>query len=361
MKEEKLIIAISFLLVGLFISPLTTLSKPETTRKEITHVTYEQANYSKLYQQTKNSMVSIKHAPEDPNKTVSEGSGFVYDKKGHVITNAHVVTENGTTGAYLPNGELKKAKVIARDIYTDIAVLKINASQTKLEPLPLADSDKVKVGQSIAALGSPFGFSSTITTGVVSQKDRLLETETLFPVPNVIQTDAPINPGNSGGPIVSMKGEAIGITTAIRSQIKQYSGVGFAVPSNALKRIVPELIRNGKYPHSWIGIIGMNIPPEIAEYSSKGFLVNQVAEDSPADKAGLKAGTVEYDEEDNITVTGDIIIGIDEKEVRNLEDLLSYLHESTRPGDTITLTVLRNKKEKQLELTLAMRPTQRED
>ncbi len=360
MDEEKLIIAISFLLVGIFLSPITMLSKSSTVQKRVTHVTYEQANYSKVYQRAKNSVVSIKSVPKDPEETVSEGSGFIYDKKGHVVTNAHVVTENGTTGVYLPNGEVKEAKVIGIDIYTDIAVLKINASQTELEPLPLANSENVKVGQPIASIGSPFGFSSTITTGVISQKDRLLETKTLFPVPNAIQTDTPINPGNSGGPLVSVKGKVIGITTAIRSQIRQYSGVGFAVPSNALKEIVPKLIMNGKYPHSWIGIIGMNIPPEIARYSSKGFLVNQVAENSPADKAGLKAGTVKYDEEE-ITVTGDIITGINGKEVKNLEDLLSYLHENTAPNDTVTMTVIRNGEEKQLKLTLGIRPLQRKD
>jgi S1-C subfamily serine protease len=228
--------------------------------------------------------------------------------------------------------------------------------------LDIGDSSVLLVGEQVAAIGNPFGLSGSMTSGIVSQLGRLLfSQDNGFSIPDVIQTDAAINPGNSGGPLLNMKGEVVGINTAIRSSTGEFTGVGFAVPSNTIKKIVPSLIEEGKYNHPWMGITGIDIDPDLAKIrelgNAKGFLVVTVIDGNPADDAGLQgvSKTEEIDGKE-YPVDGDIIISVDGKEVRKISDLLVHLQREKSVGDEMILGVLRDGDLIHLTLTLAERP-----
>ena len=246
------------------------------------------------------------------------GSGFVYSEDGYVITNHHVVKDAQKVTVTFLDGEAYIGDVIGRDQDLDIAVVKVSPSNTYLQPIKIGDSSKLKVGERIAAIGNPFGLSGSMTSGIVSQIGRLLPQESGYSIPDVIQTDAAINPGNSGGPIINMKGEVVGINTAIQSATGEFSGIGFAVPSNTVKKVVPVLIEKVEFRHPWMGISGTDVDPELAEVrelkSSKGFLVVSVIEGSPAEQAGL-IGVTETKEINGreFALDGDIILLIDGK------------------------------------------------
>ena len=199
------------------------------------------------------------------NETGGVGSGFVFDKKGHIITNAHVINNATKTIVTFLDGRSYNAEIIGMDKHTDIGVIKVNADLKLLNPLALGDSSKLQVGESITAIGNPFGLSGSMTSGIISQMGRLLPSDSGYSIPDVIQTDAAINPGNSGGPLINMKGEVVGINTAIQSVTGEFSGIGFAVPSNTVKKIVPVLIEDGEFKHPWMGISGTDVDPELAE------------------------------------------------------------------------------------------------
>ena len=241
------------------------------------------------------------------------GSGFVFDKKGHVITNAHVVNDAKKVIVTFLDGRSYNAEIIGVDDFTDIATIKVNADLALLKPLSLGDSSNLKVGEPIAAIGNPFGLSGSMTSGIVSQLGRLLPSGAGYSIPDVIQTDAAINPGNSGGPLLNMRGEIVGINTAIQSATGEFTGVGFAIPSQTVAKIVPTLIEEGEYKHPWIGISGRDIDPDLAKVlelkDAVGFLVVTVVENSPASKAGLIGSekTIEVDGI-NYPMGGDIIL-----------------------------------------------------
>ena len=289
------------------------------------------------------------------------GSGFVYSEEGYVITNQHVVKDAQKVTVTFLDGESYIGDVIGRDQDLDIAVVKVNPSNTYLQPIKIGDSSKLKVGEKIAAIGNPFGLSGSMTAGIVSQIGRLLPQESGYSIPDVIQTDAAINPGNSGGPLINMKGEVVGINTAIQSATGEFSGVGFAVPSNTIKKIVPILIENGKFKHPWMGISGTDVDPELAEVrnlkSSKGFLVVSVIEESPAEQAGL-IGVTETKEIDGreFALDGDIILSIDGKTVRKISDILIHLQREKSIGDELILSVNRNGEILELTMILEERP-----
>jgi len=223
----------------------------------------------------------------------SVGSGFVYDNLGHIITNAHVVDGASKATVTFLDGSQYNAEIIGKDKFTDIAVIKVSEKPRLLHPLQIGDSSQLHVGEQVAAIGNPFGLSGSMTSGIVSQMGRLLPSQDSgFSIPDVIQTDAAINPGNSGGPLLNMKGQVIGINTAIQSITGEFVGIGFAVPSNTVSKIVPVLIEDGKYHHPWIGITGQDIDPDLAQAlglkQAKGFMIITVVDGSPADKAGLK-------------------------------------------------------------------------
>ena len=293
----------------------------------------------------------------------SVGSGFIFDYFGNIITNTHVIDNASNITVTFLDGSQYNASIVGMDKFTDIAVIKVLEEKPDyLHPLQIGDSSTLKVGESVAAIGNPFGLSGSMTSGIVSQIGRLLPShDTGFSIPNVIQTDAAINPGNSGGPLLNMNGEVMGINTAIQSGTGQSAGIGFAVPSNTISKVVPVLITEGKYSHPWIGISGQDINPDLAKIRnldhSKGFLIVTVIPDSPAEMAGLKGvseiekiGNKEYPKD------GDIIVSVDGKEVRKISDILIHLQEEKSVGDEMILGVIRDGEQMDIILTLVVRP-----
>ena len=290
------------------------------------------------------------------------GSGFVFDDLGHIITNAHVVESASSVTITFLDGSQYNAQIIGLDKFTDIAVIKVEEKPRYLHPLQMGDSSTLKVGEQVAAIGNPFGLSGSMTSGIVSQIGRLLPSQdTGFSIPNVIQTDAAINPGNSGGPLLNMAGKVMGINTAIQSGTGQSAGIGFAVPSNTILKVVPVLIEEGKYSHPWIGISGKDIDPELAKVrdldQSKGFLIVTVVPGSPAEIAGLKGvSEIKIIGDKEYPADGDIIVSVDGKEVRKISDILIHLQEEKSVGDEMILGILRDGEVMHIILALVERP-----
>ncbi|MXX21074.1 MAG: trypsin-like serine protease [Cenarchaeum sp. SB0665_bin_23] len=276
------------------------------------------------------------------------GSGIVFDKMGHIITNAHVVEDSLKTEVTFLDGLVYEAEIVGVDTHTDLAVVRVDTEPELLQPLTLANSSTLKVGQQVAAIGNPFGLSGSMSSGIVSQLNRLLPDEdTGFSIPDVIQTDAAINPGNSGGPLLNMRGELIGVNTAIQTNTGNFNGVGFAVPSQTVTKIIPTLILEGKYDHPWIGVSGLDINPRLAKIlnltESRGFLIIDVIEDSPASRAGLiGSNTTVIHEGDEVLVGGDILIRVDDIDVRKISDILIHLQRSKAVGDELAVQLLRD-------------------
>lgn len=315
-----------------------------------------------IFEKSEEGVVRVNVQRMDPVDAGSGvGSGFVFDKKGHIITNQHVVDDAKKIIITFLDGRSYNAEVVGADKYTDIAVIKVNADLTLLKPISLGDSSNLKVGEQIAAIGNPFGLSGSMTSGIVSQLGRLLPSGEGYSIPDIIQTDAAINPGNSGGPLLNMKGEIVGINTAIQSATGEFTGVGFAVPSQTIAKIVPTLIEDGKYKHPWIGISGRDIDPDTANVlelkDAVGFLIVSVVEDSPASKAGL-IGSDKTIEAEGVTypVGGDIILSVDGMEVRKIDDILIHLQRSKSVGDEMILEILRDGRTTNITVLLQERP-----
>ena len=295
------------------------------------------------------------------NETGGVGSGFVFDKKGHIITNAHVIEDSTKTVVTFLDGRSYNAEIIGVDEYTDIGVIKVNADFKLLQPLSLGDSSNLQVGEPITAIGNPFGLSGSMTSGIISQIGRLLPSGSGYSIPDVIQTDAAINPGNSGGPLLNLRGEIVGINTAIQSRTGEFTGVGFAIPSQTVAKIVPTLINEGEYKHPWIGISGRDIDPDTAKVlglnDALGFLIITVVEDSPASKAGLigsdKTITVEGIE---YSIGGDVILAVDGIDVRKIDDILIHLQRVKTVGDDMDLEILRDGRTTNVTIILQERP-----
>jgi len=327
-----------------------------------------------IFKQVENSVVQITAKTPNPNlqiiinglplsnKSTRLGSGFVYDKQGHIITNSHVIDGASTADVTFVDGNTYKAKVIGKDPSSDVAVLQItdNFSSENLIPLPIVNSSSLQVGQQVIAIGNPFGLSDTMTTGIVSQTGRLLPNpDTGFSTPGAIQTDAAINPGNSGGPLLNMLGQVVGINTAINSATGEFSGIGFAVPSNMIIKEIPTVIKTGTYNHPWIGIVGAGITPDLAQgaglpRNSKGVVVASIQNRSPAEKAGLQGIT--QNNSSNTQKVGDIITGADGRHLRSMDDLISYIDLHKTIGDNVVLTVNRHGQIMNLNLMLQARP-----
>lgn len=294
------------------------------------------------------------------------GSGFVWDQAGHVVTNYHVIEDASRIVVRFADDSTALATVVGSDPDSDLAVLKVDVAASRLRPVRMAQSEP-RVGQLAVALGNPFGLENTMTVGFVSAIGRSLSVgETLgsrYSIPDIIQTDAPINPGNSGGVLTNEKGEVIGVTTAIISPVQASVGVGFAIPAAIVQRVVPVLIENGAYAHPWIGISGTTLTADLAEAMAlpaeqRGALVIQVIANGPAEKAGLQGSADQVTINGTpTTVGGDVIIAFDGEPVNSFDDLISILGAQGRPGQQITLTVLRDGAEQQLQLTLGERPS----
>ncbi len=295
------------------------------------------------------------------NEVGGVGSGFVFDKKGHIITNAHVIDDATKTIVTFLDGRSYNAEIVGVDDSTDIGVIKVSADLKLLHPLSLGDSANLKVGETITAIGNPFGLSGSMTSGIISQMGRLLPSDSGFSIPDVIQTDAAINPGNSGGPLLNMRGEIVGINTAIQSTTGEFTGVGFAIPSQTVAKIVPTLIREGEYKHPWIGISGKDIDPDTANVlglkDTLGFLIITVVEDSPAFDAGLIGSnkTIEVEGRE-YPLGGDIIIAVDGMDVRKIDDILIHLQRVKTVGDEMVLEVLRDNRTTDITIILQERP-----
>ena len=317
-----------------------------------------------IFERSEASVVQVNVRTDDGQTDLSNmGSGFVYSDDGYIITNNHVVDSAGKVTITFLDGESYIAQIIGTDADLDLAVLKIKPESTYLHPLTIGDSSTLKVGEQIAAIGNPFGLSGSMTAGIVSQIGRLLPQDSGYSIPDVIQTDAAINPGNSGGPLLNMKGEVVGINTAIQSATGEFTGGGFAVPSNTVKKVIPFLIEDGIFPHPWMGISGTDVDPELAKVrgldSSKGFLVVTVVEGSPAEEAGLQGVTeeniIEIDGREFPT-DGDIIIMIDDKVVRKISDLLIHLQREKSVGDELVMTINRDGTIIETTMVLGERP-----
>ena len=298
---------------------------------------------------------------EDVATTNGVGSGFVFDKNGHIITNAHVVENSDKVVVTFLDGRSYNAEMIGIDPSTDISVIRVDADSSLLKPLLIGDSSNLKVGMQVAAIGNPFGLSGSMTSGIVSALGRLLPQESGFSIPDVIQTDAAINPGNSGGPLLNSRGEVVGINTAIQSATGEFTGVGFAIPSNTVAKIVPKLISDGIYHHPWVGIAGRDINPDLAKVlhltDARGFLIVNVVEGSPADKAGLK-GSSETKEIDGIEylIGGDVVLSVDGNVVRKIDDILIHLQRYKSVGDEMVLEILRDGRVTNIVVKLDERP-----
>jgi len=324
-----------------------------------------QLSLADLFAKSDDGVVQIIVRKSNDSSTEKDiGSGIVYDTTGHIITNNHVVDSAQKISIVFHDGKSYSANIVGTDPYADLAVVKVDADASVLNPLPLGNSADLRIGDQVAAIGNPFGLSGSMTQGIVSQLGRLLNPpNSSFSIPNVIQTDAPINPGNSGGPLLNMQGEVIGITTAIQSGTGEFSGVGFAIPSNTMKKIVPILIETGHYKHPWLGISGVSIDPDLASTLqlpvSSGFMIEGVVPNSPAANAGLQG----YKENKTIDGTkyetgGDIITAVDGNPIKQIEDILNYLQDKKTVGDKITLEIIRNGKKMDVSLTLQERPSQ---
>jgi S1-C subfamily serine protease len=332
-----------------------------------------------IFKQVENSVVQITSkistttpnpiTPQTPNATVL-GSGFVYDKQGHILTNNHVVGDAKIVDVTFVDGSRNPAKVIGSDVYSDIAVLQIshNASQpqqrqllSSLKPLVLGNSSEMDVGDSVIAIGNPFGLSDTMTTGILSGIGRSFSASVGggYLIPNAIQTDAPIDPGNSGGPLLSRQGEVIGMNTAIVSSTNTFSGIGFAIPSNTIAKIAPVLIEKGYYLHPYLGLTFGPLTSDLAEDAGvpmnlEGIYVNTITKNSPADKAGIHGSTIDQYGTKHL---GDIIIAADGHNITTTDDLVNYIGQYKSVGDKLTLTVYRNGHAIDLKATLTARPS----
>ncbi len=288
------------------------------------------------------------------------GSGFVWDTEGHIVTNNHVVESADQIEVILADGTTASATLVGADAYNDLAVLRVRVPPEKFIPVTLGDSSQLQVGQWVIAIGNPFGLDRTMTVGVISALGRTLELSDR-PLGEVIQTDAAINPGNSGGPLLDLDGRVIGINTAIRSPSGGSIGIGFAIPVNTIKRVVPELIARGRYPHPWLGASFFEITPAFAQAFrlpiDHGLLTVQVAPGSPADQAGLRGATQRVRTRfGDVFLGGDIITAMDDRPLRRVDELVIYLENYKRVGETVTLSIIRDGRPITLQVTLGERP-----
>ena len=380
MNAKKLLVLFSLLLLIALIGNQISNTSREHVLAQIPPVdnstNTDSMSLPDLFTKVEKSVVQVTEQDNSNELGSRLGSGFVYDKDGHVITNYHVVVPGSNNNDELQvsflDGNVYSAELVGFDQFADLAVIKVkNITSDKLTPLPLANSTNLRIGETVVAIGNPFGLSGSMTVGIVSGLGRLLPsnengenlgTTSSFSIPNIIQTDAAINPGNSGGPLIDTQGRVIGINTAIFSNTGVYSGVGFAIPSNTISKVAQSLIQTGSYRHPYIGIIGLSLTPDLAKQigliQTKGFLVTSLTKGSPADEADLRAGTTTKTLNGrDFDVGGDIILKIDNRDVTKIDDILAYLESQKHVGDKVHLTILRDNTIRELDLVLGERPS----
>ena len=322
-----------------------------------------------LYQQVNPGVVSIRVSSA---KDEGLGSGFVYDKLGHIITNYHVVEHADKVEVDFPSGLKVYGNVVGTDLDSDLAVIKVNVGEDALTPLTLGDSDTALVGQTVVAIGNPYGLSGTMTLGIVSARGRVLDSMRqsssgmYFSAGDLIQTDASINPGNSGGPLLNLKGEVVGVNRAIQTSGQTLSGgsantgIGFAISSNIVRRVVPSLITTGVYHYPYLGLSSLNslnltIVDALNLPQNTGAYITDIVAGGPADKAGLRGGSTQT-KVNGLYGGGDLIVAVDGREIKDFSELLSYMAVNKAPGDVMTFTVIRGGNRVDVPVTLGERP-----
>lgn len=344
------------------VQPVATISPSDTS---VINPSAQQESLVALYDNVSAGTVAIL-------TDLGSGSGFVYDGEGHIITNFHVIEGANLVEVRFTSGYMAYGTVIGTDTDSDVAVIKVDAPAEELHPLPLGDSDSLKVGQTVIAIGNPFGLDTTMTVGIISALGRTLDSAhespdgNLFTAGDIIQTDAAINPGNSGGPLFNINGEVIGINRAIRTTNftdtgePVNSGIGFAISINIVKRVAPVLIEKGAYDYPYLGISSMDALSlemvnalNLSQYT--GAYVTNVVPGGPADIAGIVAGTGSTNIP-GLQKGGDLIVAIDGKDVRTFDEMLAYLITHKSPGDSVVLTVLRGEERVDVTITLDKRP-----
>ena len=292
--------------------------------------------------------------------STAQGSGFVYDTQGDIVTDQHVVAGANSMSVKFPNGATYKASLVGSDASDDLAVIKVNAPASLLHPLSLADSSAVQVGDGVVAIGSPFGLQGTITQGIVSALHRDITSPNNFTIQDTIQTDAAINHGNSGGVLLNLNGDVIGVTAQIDSESGGNDGVGFAIPSNTVRAVVSQLVTGGSVQRGYVGVHIQTIPSDVASQlknTTAGVAVTSVVAGSPAAKAGLKAATgSQVVQGQQYATGGDVITAIDGHSVSSADTLQAEVA-GKKPGSTITLTVVRNGSARTVTVTLGTRPS----
>jgi 2-alkenal reductase len=332
---------------------------------------------SEIYRKRAAGVVTIYalfgRAGETP-EAAAQGSGFVVSEEGYILTNSHVITTAGETAAgeepeaadtiYVQyrDGERVPAEIVGWDVYDDVGLLKVDPEHHPVSPLPLGDSAKVVVGEPVAAIGSPFGEESSLSVGVVSATERSIRSLTSgYNLVDAIQTDAPINRGNSGGPMFNGRGEVIGVNAQIRSESGTAEGVGFAVPINAARRSMEQLIQDGRVRYAWLGITTQTVTPRLADelgFGAEGAAIQEVVDESPAAQAGLRGGEREREFQGVPILTGgDLIVAIDGTAVENAEDVVRAITQELLPGQSVELTILRGNLQETVTVVLGERPS----
>ncbi len=351
-------------------APVLVATPTPLSGEIIADVDAEDAMLINLYQRTNPGVVYIEVLVREgeTNIPLGSGSGFVIDTEGHIITNNHVVEEATLIRVIFSDGTVADdAQVLGRDPYSDLAVVFVDVSPERLVPLELGDSSTLQVGQRVIAIGNPFGLEGTMTVGIISALGRTLPAQVIqnagFRNPEIIQTDAAINPGNSGGPLLNTRGQVIGVNTAIRSATGTNSGIGFAVPVNSVKHIVPHLIEEGTYHYPYLGITSDNrftvaeLAGPLGLLVTHGVLISEVQPETAAFRAGLRGGDHEVEIMGaTIMAGGDIIVAIDGYELRDFDDLIAYLVRETEVGQEVVLTVIRDRTELEIPVILGERP-----
>jgi S1-C subfamily serine protease len=335
---------------------LPAVSPPALPADVLARVDADEQINMRVYAAVNHGVVNITSATElssvfgDEESAGGSGSGFVIDHEGHILTNFHVVQGADILRVTLHDGSTYQAEMVGRDPSNDVAVVKIHAPSDKLVPLALGDSSKLFVGQKVLALGNPFGLERTLTTGIISSLDRTMRARNGRMIKGIIQTDAAINPGNSGGPLLNTRGEVIGLTTAIVSNVGQSAGIGFAVPINPIQRILKTLVENGRVIRADLGVRRVLA-------TDSGLLVVDVAEGGPADRAGIRPMSVTTQHYGPYVIrrpdpeSADLIVAIDGKPVQSVDELLNEV-EAHAPGDKVNVTVMRGGKRRNVSVTL---------
>lgn len=330
-------------------------------------VTDEQSLLVNLYARINPSVVNITDYGTQGGQVqaLSQGSGFVYDNQGHIVTNAHVVLGAEQVEVTFADSSVQPAEVVGADLYSDLAVIRVEQLPQGVNPLPLGTMDDLAVGQTVVAIGNPFGLEGTLTRGVISALGRSIPALVQqFSIPQSIQTDAAINPGNSGGPLLNLEGEVIGVNAQIETggQGRSNLGIGFAIPVSIVSRVVPELIEDGEYGWGYLGVSGLTLSAAQLEAMNlpvdSGAYIAQVIDGGPSARAGLRGSTgTEQVNGRVVDVGGDVVTAINGEPIATYEDLLIYIALNTSPGDTVTLTILRDGETLELDVTLGERPS----